>query len=249
MPKREKSALGLYHVILRGNNKQIIFEEDEDYLFFLEVLKRCKEEFDFSIYAYCLMNNHVHLLIGEKEVPIAKVMHRLEIRFVRWYNKKYGRVGHLFQSRYKSETIEDGTYFLNVLRYIHQNPIKASIVKEIKDYPWSSYDAYRTQKTGFIHFMPVKEYFNDQDQMLEFINTPCTVECMEENTRKIISDELAQKILFQISQCNSISEFQKLSQTQRNEYIHKLIQEGICVKQIARITGLPKRMIEKIANI
>ena len=72
---------------------------------------------------------------------------------------------------------------------------------------------------------------------------------MEENTRKIISDELAQKILFQISQCNSISEFQKLSQTQRNEYIHKLIQEGICVKQIARITGLPKRMIEKIANI
>ena len=144
MPRqaREKSSTGIYHVMLRGINQQQIFEEQEDYLKFLEIVKEYKIISKFEIYAYCLMGNHIHLLIKVLEEPLEQIFKRIGGKFVYWYNIKYQRVGHLFQDRFKSEPVETTDYFLTVIRYIHQNPIKAGLCKELIDYPYSSYKEY-----------------------------------------------------------------------------------------------------------
>ena len=109
MPRqaRKKSSSGIYHIMLRGINQQQIFEDSEDYNKFLQVLKDSKAISEFKIFAYCLMGNHIHLLIQEQKEPIEQIMKRIATRFVYWYNIKYQRVGHLFQDRFKSELEND----------------------------------------------------------------------------------------------------------------------------------------------
>lgn len=131
MPRvsREKSSTGICHVMLRGINHQTIFEDEEDYQKYLETLQAYQEKSGYIIYAYCLMSNHIHLLIKEVTESLGIIFKRLGVSNVYWYNWKYNRRGHLFQGRYKSEVVGKDSYFLTVLRYIHQNPYKANIGK------------------------------------------------------------------------------------------------------------------------
>ncbi|MFA9560652.1 transposase [Evansella sp. AB-rgal1] len=135
MPRiaRKKSSNGVYHIMLRGINRQTIFEDDEDKAKFLETLAKYKIKSCFELYSYCLMDNHVHLLLKEIEEPLATIIKRISSSYVYWYNRKYRRCGHLFQDRYKSENVESDSYFITALRYIHQNPLKAGLVKSIWD--------------------------------------------------------------------------------------------------------------------
>jgi putative transposase len=125
--ERKKSRSGIYHIMLRGINRQTIFEDEEDKRKFLETLKKYKDVSKYQLYSYCLMDNHVHLLIREMDETIAEAIKRISSSYVYWYNLKYERVGHLFQERFKSERVESEVYFLTVLRYIHQNPLKAGL--------------------------------------------------------------------------------------------------------------------------
>jgi REP element-mobilizing transposase RayT len=118
---------------MRGINRQIIFEDTEDYIQFLESLTRQKETSGIQIYAYCLMSNHVHLLMKEGNVDLGTVFKRIGSSYVYWHNWKYNRRGHLFQDRYRSEAVEDDGYFLTVIRYIHNNPIKAVITNTLTE--------------------------------------------------------------------------------------------------------------------
>ena len=144
MPRkaRKKSESGIYHIMMRGINRQNIFEEDDDNMKFLQILEQYRDKCGYDIYAYCLMGNHVHLLLKIGEEPLEQVMRRICGSYVYWYNWKYQRIGNLFQDRFKSEPIEDDKYFLIVLRYIHQNPLKAGLIKDIEKYKWSSYGEY-----------------------------------------------------------------------------------------------------------
>jgi len=128
--------------MLRGVNQQQIFEDQEDCDKFLQVLKECREICGFGLYAYCLMGNHIHLLMQEVNTPIESCMKRIATRFVYWYNIKYQRTGHLFQDRFKSEPVEDDAYFLTVLRYIHQNPVKAGLCDKVEEYRNSSFNEF-----------------------------------------------------------------------------------------------------------
>jgi len=131
MPRqaRKKSATGIYHIMLRGIDGRNIFLDDEDRSKFIEKLLSAKQNANFKLYGYCLMDNHVHLLIEENE-EIGTSVKRITVGYVQWHNNKYGRTGHLFQNRYNSEVVETESYLVTVLRYIHQNPVKANIVKE-----------------------------------------------------------------------------------------------------------------------
>lgn len=144
MPRapREKSKTGIYHVILRGINKKAIFHDDEDNVRFLETLGRYKAKSGIRVYGWCLMGNHVHLLLGQGNEEISTTMKRVGISYAWFYNWKYNAVGHLFQDRYRSEKVEDDAYLLTVIRYIHQNPVKAGMVKNSYDWKWSSCRAY-----------------------------------------------------------------------------------------------------------
>ncbi len=144
MPRysREKSETGIYHIMVRGVDRMSIFREEEDYHRYLETLLRFKKTDNYEMYAYCLMSNHVHLLIKEVGDTIHRFMKRLGVSYVSYFNKKYNRVGHLFQDRYKSESIQSEQYLLCCSRYIHNNPIVAGLVKHPEDYIWSSFSSY-----------------------------------------------------------------------------------------------------------
>lgn len=144
MPRKPRriSSIGIYHIILRSANQHIIFEEDADYLHFLSILSTCKMNFDIDIYAYCLMDNHVHMLIHASEDNLSSFFQSFGTRFVRWYNNKYSRSGHLFQDRFHSVTVESDRQYLSTLLYIHNNPVEAAVCRYPSEYRWSSFNAF-----------------------------------------------------------------------------------------------------------
>jgi REP element-mobilizing transposase RayT len=136
------STTGIYHIMLRGNERKNIFSNRRDKQCFLESVAIKLEQMDFSLYAYCLMDNHVHILLNTREKDLSSIMKGIAVRYAYFFNARYSRVGHVFQDRYKSEAVEDEPYLLAVTRYIHNNPVKAGIVDKPQQYPWSSYKNY-----------------------------------------------------------------------------------------------------------
>ena len=141
---RRNSSTGFYHVILIGNNHQRIFEDREDCRKFLYVLGDSQRSCGFTVLAYCLMSNHIHLLVRPAKISLGNVFMGFGARYVRWYNEKYSRTGHLFQERYKSKPVNNLPYLLTVVRYIHLNPVKAGICKAPDQYEFSSFRNYFT---------------------------------------------------------------------------------------------------------
>ncbi len=131
-----------YHVTSRGNMRAEIFFEDADRERFLDILRRTKERYAYSLHAYVLMDNHFHLLIETPLGNLNKLMQNINTSYTVWINKKYRRSGHLFQGRYKAIIVDKDNYILSLGRYIHLNPVKAGIVKHPKEYSWSSYREY-----------------------------------------------------------------------------------------------------------
>lgn len=144
MPRRgrELSESKIYHIMIRGNERKNIFLDNEDREKFISTLYNKNNEKKWNLYAFCLMDNHVHLLIHEGEENISSIMKRISTSYVYYFNKKYTRVGHLLQDRFRSEAIKNDMYLLAAVRYIHNNPVKAGIVKEPAQYVWSSYNLY-----------------------------------------------------------------------------------------------------------
>lgn len=136
----------LYHVIGRGNQQQDIFLIDEDYSCYMNYLLDYHQRFHFILYAYVLMPNHIHLMLETGEVPLSKIMQCLQLRYSQYFNRKYRKKGHLFQGRYKSILCDRDTYLLELIRYLHLNPIRAGIVTHPADYPWSSHQIYVGKK-------------------------------------------------------------------------------------------------------
>ena len=247
MPRqaRKKSKTGIYHIMLRGINGQQIFEDSEDYNKFLRILEECKEISEFEIFAYCLMSNHIHLLLKEVKEPIEQIIKRITTRFVYWYNIKYQRSGHLFQDRFKSEPVENDEYFLTVVRYIHQNPVKAGICKKPQDYNYSSYNEYFRKETlvdcDFVFGMI------ETDDFIKFNNKKAFEQCLdiEEKPTIRVTDEQAKKIIMKYSKCRSISEFEVLPTDLKEKYIKKFHANGVSIRQISRLCGETKGLVEK----
>ena len=132
----------LYHVMLRGNGGQPIFFSSPDYRQFYHLLQEAYQRFDHRIHAFCLMSNHVHLAIEVGAIPLAPIMQNISFRYTRWINQRQKRMGHLFQGRYKALLVDQENYLLALIRYIHLNPIRAGVAKELVDFPWCSHLAY-----------------------------------------------------------------------------------------------------------
>ena len=141
-PLRAVSETGIYHVMARGNRRKVIFHNAEDKQRFINIMLNKNRDQEFSLLAYCIMDNHYHLLIKEENEDLGTIMKILNTSYAMYYNNKYEGVGHVFQGRYKSEPINNDAYLLGAARYIHNNPIKAGIENRCQDYPWSSYQQY-----------------------------------------------------------------------------------------------------------
>lgn len=144
MPRqaRVREENSTYHIIQRGNERKSIFASDIDKSKFLDILQKMKEKYNFLIYGYCILDNHVHLIINDNGNDISKLMKSVNISYAFYYNHVYDRCGHLFQDRFRSKLIMKDSYLLQVSKYIHNNPVKAGIVKKAEDYGWSSFNIY-----------------------------------------------------------------------------------------------------------
>jgi len=134
---------GYFHVYNRGNRKQNIFLEKEDYLKYLEKLREYKKKYNISIICYCLMLNHIHLLVRQdSDIPVYKFMHALHTSYSIHINRKYNKIGHLFQGKYKQKEVDKDEYLLQLSSYIHLNPVVDGLVEKLENYQWSSYPDY-----------------------------------------------------------------------------------------------------------
>ncbi len=256
MPRtaRKKSKSGIYHIMLRGANRQEIFHDEKDHVKFLEILERYKMKSEMKVYAWCLMGNHVHLLVKEGNEALAITMKRIGVSYVSFYNWKYRTTGHLFQDRYRSENVESDRYLFAVIRYIHQNPVKVGLVKKPESWNWSSCQAYygkecdplflldsdfilgifsENRKEGMRRF---KEY-NEMENKDKFMDD-------EENRR--LSDEEAGKRIGAVVKGYEIASIKSLPKLQRDEIVYKIKKiEGITQRQIARILGISLSLINR----
>ncbi len=150
-PLRIEYEGALYHITARGNEQNPIYREKGDYQKFLEILSELPQRYNVIIHGYVLMGNHYHLLIETPKGNITRVMHYLNATYTGYFNKKYKRIGHLFQGRYKGFLIEKERYLLSISRYLHLNPVRAGVVKRPEEYIWSSYPAYTgRRKEGWL---------------------------------------------------------------------------------------------------
>ena len=252
MPRvaREKSNTGIYHVMQRGINHQIIFEDDEDYQTYLDTLKEYQKKSGYIIYAYCLMSNHLHLLIKEEAEDLGIAFRRIGASFVYWYNWKYGRRGHLFQDRYKSEVVENDSYFQTVVRYIHQNPLKAGIVQDIADYEWSSHREYMGKPgicdTDFAFDMFSAKRTEAVRLFKEFNLAENKDQCLDYNQAIRLNDAEATDFIKSISSVVSPIEIQGFDKEKRNKIIKACKEKGLSFRQIARLTGVSFGVIRSV---
>ena len=247
MPRSARyiSSSGIYHVVLRGNNHQRIFEEDEDYRTFLRILNDRKKESGLKIYAWCLMPNHIHLLLKEGTEPVSEVFRRFGTAFVYWYNVKYKRSGHLFQDRFRSEAVEDESYFLTVFRYIHLNPVKAGLCHDPEEYQYSSYSHYF--KSG---------NYSDTDMILNLMEKKDLELFHQEKNEDIcldidniavrITDEEISRIVREKFNPEHLSDIQTFSKENRDTIISFMKKSGASIRQINRLTGISIRIIRNI---
>ena len=152
-----------YHVITRGNQRQRVFKDRDDYEQYLKILGDYKIQYDYVLYGYVLVSNHVHLLIETKEKPLSKILQGINQSYTIYFNKRYGMVGHLFQGRYKAILCEKDAYLLSLVKYIHLNPIRARVVKSLEEYPWSSHRYYveTVRNQGIVDTEQVLKMFSE----------------------------------------------------------------------------------------
>ena len=147
MPRKQRIHYegALYHVMARGNNGEYIIKDEQDKKHYLDIVKKYKDKYKFKIYAYCLMDNHVHMLIEVTGNPLAKIMQGIQQVYTQHYNKKNKRTGHVFQQRYKAIVCNKEGYLLHLIKYIHYNPVEAKQEGEL-NYKWSSHNEYKQGK-------------------------------------------------------------------------------------------------------
>lgn len=153
-----------YHVITRGNQRQVIFKDNADHEKYLEALSRYKERYRYHLYAYVLMKNHVHLLIETRDIPLSKILQGINQTYTLYFNRKNKTMGHLFQGRYKAILCDKDEYLLTLLKYIHDNPLRAKAINNLSEYPWSSHHVYaeKTYTSDLVDTDQVLRMFSEQ---------------------------------------------------------------------------------------
>jgi REP element-mobilizing transposase RayT len=255
MPRaaRTKSKTGIYHIIWRGANRQEIFHDDRDWIQFLDILKRYKIKCQLIIYAWCLMGNHVHLLIKEGNEDISITMKRIGISYAKYYNWRYITTGHLFQDRFKSENVETTSYLLTVVRYIHQNPVKARIVNHPVEWIWSSCRGYYGKplyRGDMLDCQPILEKFSSdifkaRERFKEFNDRKNNDKCLDEtvNERRL-SDEQARVEIRKRLGTVEIAPVKSLPKLERNKLLRNVKGiDGLSMRQAARIFGVSLSLV------
>ena len=234
---------GYYHIIARGIGKQILFEEPNDFVHMLHLINRFGIETNVKINAYCLMENHFHLLVYDIEHNTPLFMKKLAGTYAAYFNRKYGRTGHLFQDRYISKNIECEDTLLTVFRYILNNPREAAICNA-SEYAWSSYKKYGNPNS-FVDTMILQELLGSFEEYAAYIDAKYEDDDTEIEDRAH-DDEWAKSVIRKFLKIESGTALQTFDRKTRNDSIKLLKEKGLSVRQIERLTGISKSVIQRI---
>ena len=239
---RKLSDSGYMHVIVRGIGRQLLFETAEDHTFYLEALKQYSQAVGVTVCAYCLMEDHVHLLMYDPEQRIPTLMKKLGVRYSYYFNRKYDRIGPVFGDRYRSEAVEDDSYLLTVYRYILREPEKAGIGKA-SEYPWSSYSAYGDEKS-FVDTGVLEGYVRDREDYETWIAEENDDECLEYMPPKH-DDKWALKVIHKQLDGQSGTALQGMERDERDQALRRLKKAGMTIRQIERLTGISRGIVQR----
>jgi len=253
---RTRSKTGIYHVMQRGNERKAVFLDEEDKNKYIETVLHKREAAGIEIYAYCVLDNHVHLVIREAENgrTIETYMKQVGVTYASFFNRKYKRVGHVFQDRFRSEPVEDEAYVHSVIRYVHRNPLKAGIIQGM-DYTWSSYSGYIGQKIG-VQLLPemkgiLNQFGKDEAKAIKRFKEFH----LEEEPRAFLdippkSGEDGEGILLTLLRKYHTSK-DTLAQDEDKGKLRDLITElihetGVSRRQVAEMTGINRERVRRL---
>lgn len=253
-PNRIHGYTNIYHIIMRGNNKQNIFLENNDFERFLHILKKYKTKYEYDLYCYILMTNHIHMIINSNKADISQIMHSIAQEYSIYFNNKYERCGHVFQDRFKSKCVENRQYLLNLQRYIHLNCVKAGI-DQIDSYKWSSYNEFvGTQKLCNTDFI-LQLFGDDRDSSVKnFINfnkasylSPEEQNIAEFEMKKLLTDDEAKEMIQIVIKNKRLKQMNDCDEDEKNRLMKECANiDGISKRQLARIFKFDKRKIDKM---
>jgi len=256
---RLSSQSGIYHVMLRGVNRQQIFEDDDDYRKFIMILHDMTSPKDelkrplpprCAFYTYCLMPNHVHLLIQEKEEKLSKTVKQIASRYAMYYNNKYEHFGHLFQDRFKSEPVESYSYFLTLIRYIHQNPVAGRLCQRVEDYDWSSWAEYTNAPNRVSAICAVTTVLNriPLDELREQVHTPLpkAQQVLDfDRYRGIAPTEAVIDFLNSAYHVKDPKDLKTYPKVQRDEILQAALDFGAGINQLSCLTSISTYIISR----
>ena len=240
---RALAGSGIYHVVNRGIGQQILFEDDQDYRRFLKYVKKFSDEEGFEVHAYCLMENHVHLLL-HGEARLDRLMKRVGVTYAHYYNEKYSRTGHLFQDRFRSEPVEDPRGLLCVARYIHNNPQAAGICAREK-YRWSSWKEY-TIRPVVINPQPVLDAAGGVGGFLSFSASEDEKGYLDISERRRLTDQAALGVIREKLRLDSGTKLQEMNRARRDSALQTLKSSGLSIRQISRLTGISRGVVQDV---
>ena len=231
------SESNLYHIVLKGINSQQLFFENNDYVLFLKEFKKACNTYNAKIVAFCLMSNHIHLLLkfeDSNDMPL--LFKSFGASYVYKYNRQHNKTGKLFNGRYYSKPINDDSYFYTVIKYIHYNPVKAGICSGLEDYEWSSYNDYIYLKNGFTDVEYLKTILNDKEfeeihiksdkDLIDFFTINNSIHAIDDDSIIAYYNELKERF-------------------GKEETIRVLKQSGVSVNKMEKVLNIPRTMIKK----
>lgn len=242
---RAVSETGFYHIMIRGSGKQIIFEDDRDRTRMVETLKRYLKMHRCEIHAWCLMDNHVHLLLHDPHGNMSDLMHAFETSYARYFNDKTGHVGHVFQDRFRSVPIADERQLLATVRYIHENPLDMG--RDPRTYRWSSYREYLGEPEIALRITStaaVLEIAGGHEQLVDLHEDEGQPRYAPITGRDMGDDESRRAIDWLLYPISAAS-VKTLPSNQRNAALRRLRAAGLSIKQIGRITGIGESTISR----
>lgn len=237
-----------YHVFARGNNKQQVFKDEYDYLAYLERIEKYHKRYDFILYVYVLMPNHVHFLLETWQIPLSKVMQGLQQSYTMYFHKKYKTVGHLFQGRYKAILCHKETYLLRLLRYIHLNPVRKKIVKYPEDYLWNSHRNYLgLANQHFVNKEFILKMFSENDSAAVKLYSQFIQEDLNEGHQDKYYEVIDQRIL---GDSEFVEEINKITEN-RGEEKNKIKDRAPKKFLLTKATSLPEilNVVSEITSI
>lgn len=250
MPRtpRQRSETGYYHVTLRGNGKQLLFETGKDRAAFMEAARSSFMHSGISLIAWCLMGNHVHLIIDDPHGRMSEAIHHISSSYASYFNRTFGHTGHVFEGRFGSVAIRDDGQLLAAVRYVHDNPLKGMGISPDR-YPWSSYSEYASGASTYTDIDGVLGMLGGTQGFIAFSERG-DMEAYRPAFRRYADADERERLahdIFERFGC-AAANVKELPKVTRDQVLKALCDGGMSVKHVQRLTGIGEWAIRKAAG-